>query len=75
MFHIKNKVKMNLPVTVGGLTSFAQVLEGLVLMELGHLKGSRVLPLGIPIAFVKLNGVVIVMWDFITIFVSWRHAV
>ncbi len=44
-------------------------------MELRHLKGSRVLPLGIAIAFVKLNGMVIVSGDFITILVTWCHAV
>ena len=44
-------------------------------MELGHLKGSRVLPLGIPIALVKLDSMVIVSWDFIAILVAWGHAI
>ena len=52
VLHIKDKVNMNLPVTFRGLASFAQVLEGLVLMELGHLKGSGVLPLGVSIVLV-----------------------
>ena len=75
VFHVKDKVNTNLPVTIRGLTSFAQVLEGFVLMELGHLKGSRVLPLGIPIVLVKLDGMVIVMWDFVAILVAWHCAV
>ncbi len=73
VLHVKDKVYVNLPVTIRGLSSLAQVLEGLVLMELGHLKGSRVLPLGV--AFVELDGMVIVSWDFIAIFVAWHHAV
>jgi len=75
MFHVKDKVDTNLPVTIRGLSSFAQVLEGLVLMELGHLKGSRILLLGIPIVLVKLNGMVIVSWDFIAILVAWHCVV
>jgi len=75
VLHIKNEVNTNLLVTIGGLSSFAQVPEGLILMELGHLKGSRVLPLGIPITLVKLDGMVIVAWDFVTILVAWCHLV
>ncbi len=52
MLHVKDKVYTNLPVTFRGLSSLAQVLEGLVFVELGHLKGSRVLPLGVAIALV-----------------------
>ena len=65
----------NLLITLRGFSSLAQVLEGLVLVELGHHKGSRVLPLGIPIVLVKLNSMVIVSWDFIAILVAWCRAV
>ncbi len=44
-------------------------------MELGHLEGSGVLPLGIPIVLVKLDGMVIIPWDFIAILVAWCHAI
>jgi len=44
-------------------------------MELGHLKGSGILPLGVPIALIKLDGMVVILWDFITILVVWRCAV
>ena len=44
-------------------------------MKLGHLKGSRVLPLGVPIALVKLDSMVVVPWDLITILVVWCCAV
>jgi len=44
-------------------------------MELGHFKGSGVLPLGVPIAFIKLNSMVIVPRDFVTILVSWGRAI
>jgi len=75
VLHIKDKVNTNLPVTFRGLSSFSQVLEGLVPMELGHLKGSRVLPLGITIVLVDLNGMIIVLWDLITILVAWCHVI
>ena len=44
-------------------------------MKLGHLKGSRVLPLGVPIALVKLNSMVVVSWDFVAILVAWCRVV
>ena len=44
-------------------------------MELGHLKGSGVLPLGVSIALVKLDGMVVVPWDLIAIFVVRCHMV
>jgi len=44
-------------------------------MELSHLKGSRVLPLGVAIVLVKLNSMVVILWDFIAILVAWCHAV
>ncbi len=75
MLHVKDKVNTNLPVTLRGLSSLAQVLEGLVFMELGHLKGSGVLPLGVPIVLVKLDGMVVVMWDLIAILEAWLHAI
>jgi len=75
MLHIKDKVNTNLLVTLGWLASFAHVLEGPVLVELGHLKGSRVLPLSVPIALVKLDGMVIFAWDFVAILVAWHHAI
>ena len=71
VFHVKDKVNTNLSVAFRGFSSFAQVLEGLVLMELGHLKGSRVLPLGVSIVLVKLDGMVVMPWDFIAILVAW----
>ena len=75
MLHIKDKVNMDLPVTFSWFSSFTQVLEGCVLMKLGHLKGSKVLPLGVSIALVKLVGMVVILWDFIAILVAWCHEV
>jgi len=68
VLHIKDKVNTDLVET---LSSFTQVLESLVLMELGHLKGSGVLPLGVSIALVKLGGMVVILWDFIAVLVAW----
>jgi len=36
-------------------------------VQLGHLEGSGVLPLGVPVALVKLDGMVVVPWDLITV--------
>ncbi len=44
-------------------------------MELGHLKGSGVLPLSVPIVLVKLDSMVVVMWDLIAILVVWCHVI
>ncbi len=44
-------------------------------MKLGHLKGSRVLPLGVSIVLVNLNGMVVILQDFISILVAWYHVV
>ena len=44
-------------------------------MKLGHLKGGGILPLGVPIAFIELNSMVIIPRDFITILVLWCHAI
>ncbi len=51
------------------------MLEGLVLMKLGHLKGSRVLPLGVAIVLVKLNSMIVILWNFIPILVAQCHAI
>ena len=76
MLYIEDKMNMYLPVTFRWLSSFTQVLEGLVLMKLGHhLKGSRVLQIGIPIALVKLDSMVIVAWNLVTVLVLWCHTV
>ncbi len=72
---VKDEVYADLLVTIRGLTSLAHVLEGVVLMKLGHLKGSGVLSLGVPIALIKLDGMVVVSWDLIAILVAWHHAV
>ncbi len=37
--------------------------------------GSGVLPLGVPIALVELNGMVVVLCDLIAILVAWYHVV
>ena len=71
MLDIKDKVDSNLFIAIRGLGSFPKILECLVLMELGHLQGSRILPLGVSIALVKLKSMVIISWDLITILVSW----
>jgi len=44
-------------------------------MKLGHLKGSEVLPLGVSIALVKLDGMVVILGDFIAILVVQCHVV
>jgi len=75
MLHVKDEVNMNLPVVPRGFSSLAEVLEGLVLVKLGDLEGSRVLPLGVPIALVKLDCMVVIPWDLITILIARRHAV
>jgi len=77
VLHIKDKVNTDFSVTFRWFLSFIQILilEGLALMQLGHLKGIGVLPLGVSIEHVKLNGMVVILWDFITILVAWCHAV
>jgi len=44
-------------------------------MKLGHLKGSGVLPLGVSIALIKLNGMVVIPRDFITVLVARCRAI
>jgi len=44
-------------------------------MKLGHLKGGGVLPLGVSIALIKLDGMVVIPWDFIAILVAWCRAI
>ncbi len=66
MFDIKDKDGLISPIAFRCLSTFSQVLEGLVLVELGHLKGSRVLPLGVTIMLVKFNGMVVVAWNLVT---------
>jgi len=39
-------------------------------MKLGHFKGGGILPLGVPIALIELDGMVIIPRDFVTILVS-----
>jgi len=71
MLHINDKVNSYLQVAFRWFCSFTQVLEGLVLKKLSHLKGSGVLPLGVSIAHVKLDGMVAVIpWDFIVVLVA-----
>ncbi len=65
------KVDSYLLVAFGWFCSFTQNLEGLVLMKLGHLNGSRVLPLDIAIVIIKFNSMVVSPWDFIAILVVW----
>ncbi len=71
MLDVKDKMDSDLPVAFQCLSTFSYIFEGLVLIELGHLKGSGVLPLGIAIALVKFNSMVVISWDFIIILVSW----
>jgi len=54
------------------LPKFLKVLK---VMKLGHLKGSRVLPLGFSIALVRLNSMVVILWDLIALLVTWCHVV
>jgi len=75
MLDVKDKMDSNLPVGFWWLMLFPQVLEGLVLMELGHLKGSRVLPLGIAIVLVKHDSMAIIQWDFVTFCLAQCHVV
>ncbi len=75
MLDIKDKMDSDLSVSFWCLNAFSQVLKGLAFMELGHLKGSRVLPLGIAIALVKLDNMVVISWDFKTILVLWCHVI
>jgi len=49
MLHIKHKVNSYLLVAIRWFCSSTQVLEGHVFMKLSHLKGIRVLPLGVVI--------------------------
>jgi len=45
-------------------------------MKLGHLKGSGILPfLDVSIVLIKLNGMVVILWDCIAIHVAWHHTV
>jgi len=52
MLNVKDKMDSNLLVAFWCIDSLAQVLESLVVMELGHLKGSRVLSFGVAIMLV-----------------------
>jgi len=67
MLDIKDKMDSNLAVAFWCFCSLAHVLESLVLMKLGHLKGSGVLPLGFSIVLVKLNSTIVILGDFIAI--------
>ena len=71
MLDIKDKVDPDLSVAIRRLGPFSKVFEGLVFMELGHFKGSGILPLGVAIALVKLKGMSVVTWDLISILVAW----
>jgi len=75
MLHIKDKVNSYLLVALKWFCSLTQVLEGLVFMKLGHLKGSGILPLGVAIVLIKFNSMVVTTWDFIPKLVAWCHAI
>ena len=75
MLDIKDKMDSDLPVTIRRLDSLAKVLESAVFIELGHLQGSGVLPFGVAIALIKLQSMIIIPWDLISILVSWCCAI
>jgi len=75
MFNIKDKVDPYLLVTIQCLGAFAQVLEGLAIMELYHLKGGGVLPLDVTILVIQFHSMMVVPWNFISILVPWCHLV
>jgi hypothetical protein len=47
MFAIKDEMSANLLESLWGISSVTTILESVVFMKVGHLKGSGILPLGI----------------------------
>ncbi len=70
MYHIKDKMDSYLPIAFRQFAPLPQVHEGLVFMKLGHLKGSRVLPLSVAIVLVKFDSMVVILWTSCTILIA-----
>ena len=74
MLNIKNKVNLDPFITMRQFGSLSKVLEGLVIMELIHLKHGRILPLCVAIPLVKFNSMIEVFGNFISMVLSDRIA-
>jgi hypothetical protein len=72
MFYIKNEVNGDLGISLGrgGSLDIASIFKSLVLVQLIEFESSGILPFGVLVSCVDLQGVCIVPGDLKTIFVA-----